>query len=101
MSQLPPDVYNLIDAALSEDETFNDPTTGLLIPPEIVGVGMLRAKSVGVLAGQDVAEAVFHRVDPGLPTNTWPPTAIPSVPATKLPASRVRREAFCGRSASP
>ena len=66
MSQLPPEVYNLIDAALSEDETFNDPTTGLLIPPEIAGVGMLRAKAVGVLAGQDVAEAVFHRVDPGL-----------------------------------
>ncbi len=63
MTQLPPEVYNLIDAALSEDETFNDPTTGLLIPPDIRGVGMLRAKDVGVLAGLDVAGAVFHRVD--------------------------------------
>ena len=52
MSQLPPEVYNLINASLSEDETFNDPTTGLLIPPEIAGVGMLRAKAVGVLAGR-------------------------------------------------
>ena len=66
MSQLPPEVYHLIDAALSEDETFNDPTTGLLIPPDIIGVGMLRAKAVGVLAGLDVAGAVFHRVDPDL-----------------------------------
>ena len=66
MSQLPPEVYHLIDAALSEDETFNDPTTGLLIPADIIGVGMLRAKAVGVLAGLDVAGAVFHRVDPDL-----------------------------------
>ena len=66
MSQLPPEVYALIDVALTEDETFNDPTTGLLIPPDINGVGMLRAKAVGVLAGLDVAGAVFHRVDPDL-----------------------------------
>ena len=66
MSQLPPEVYNLIDASLTEDETFNDPTTGLLIPPDITGVGMLRARAVGVLAGLDVAGAVFQRVDPGL-----------------------------------
>ena len=66
MGQLPPEVYNLIDASLSEDETFNDPTTGLLIPPDILGVGMLRAKAVGVLAGSDVAAAVFQRVDPDL-----------------------------------
>ncbi len=66
MSQLPPEVYSLIDASLTEDETFNDPTTGLLISPDITGVGMLRAKAVGVLAGLDVAGAVFHRVDPDL-----------------------------------
>ncbi len=66
MSQLPPEVYRLIDAALSEDETFNDPTTGLLIPPDVTGIGMLRAKAVGVLAGLEVAGAVFHRVDSAL-----------------------------------
>ena len=66
MSQLPPEVYSLIDAALSEDETFNDPTTGLLIPQDIIGVGMLRAKATGVLAGEDVAGSVFRRVDPDL-----------------------------------
>lgn len=66
MAALPPEVYRLIDAALTEDETFNDPTTGLLIPPDIAGVGMLRAKAAGVLAGLEVAQAVFQRVEPAL-----------------------------------
>ena len=68
MSQLPPEVHLLIDAALTEDQTFNDPTTQALIPPEIAGVGMIRAKAHGVLAGGDVALAVFQRVDPSLDT---------------------------------
>ena len=66
MSQLPPEVYTLIDAALSEDQAFNDPTTGTLIPPDIRAAGALRAKAVGVVAGVDVAKSVFHRVDPSL-----------------------------------
>jgi nicotinate-nucleotide pyrophosphorylase (carboxylating) len=66
VSQLPPEVYSLIDAALSEDQTFNDPTTAALVPPEIRGNGMIRAKAPGILAGIDVAAAVFHRVDPDL-----------------------------------
>jgi nicotinate-nucleotide pyrophosphorylase (carboxylating) len=66
VSQLPPEVYSLIDAALSEDQTFNDPTTAALVPPEIRGNGMIRAKAPGILAGADVAAAVFHRVDPDL-----------------------------------
>lgn len=68
MSQLPPEVYHLIDAALSEDQTFNDPTTATLIPQEIRAVGIIRAKAPGVLAGVDVALAVFQRVDQGLET---------------------------------
>ena len=63
MSQFPPDVYALIDAAVAEDQTFNDPTTQAVVPPEIQGTGMLRAQATGVLAGVDVAIAVFHRVD--------------------------------------
>lgn len=66
MSQLPPEVHSLIDAALSEDQIFNDPTTAALVPPEIRGNGMIRAKAPGILAGIDVAAAVFHRVDPDL-----------------------------------
>ena len=63
MSQFPPDVYALIDAAVAEDQTFNDPTTQAVVPPEIQGTGWLRAKANGVLAGMDVAIAVFQRVD--------------------------------------
>ncbi len=66
VNQLPPEVYRLIDAALSEDQTFNDPTTATLVPPEVTAVGMLRAKAVGVLAGGAVAQSVFQRIDPAL-----------------------------------
>lgn len=68
MSQLPPEVYNLIDAALSEDQSFNDPTTQALIPAEIQAVGIVRAKAVGMLAGVDVCLAVFQRMDSALKT---------------------------------
>ena len=64
--QLPPEVLNLIDAALAEDQAFNDPTTQALIPDHIAGSGILRAKADGVLAGGSVAAAVFRRVDSGL-----------------------------------
>ena len=64
--QLPPEVLNLIDSALTEDQAFNDPTTQTLIPGHVVGSGVLRAKAIGVLAGGQVATAVFHRIDPHL-----------------------------------
>ena len=66
MPQFPPEVYSLIDAAIAEDQTFNDPTTAAVVPPGIRGAGMLRAKAHGILAGVDVALAVFRRVDPSL-----------------------------------
>ena len=64
--QLPPEVISLIDAALAEDQAFSDPTTQALIPPAVVGSGMLRAKAAGVLAGGPVAAAVFQRIDADL-----------------------------------
>ena len=70
MSQLPPEVYRLIDASLSEDQTFNDPTTEVLVPPEIRSLGMVRSKAEGILAGTEVATAVFQRVDPDLDIKT-------------------------------
>ncbi|MCH7606857.1 MAG: nicotinate-nucleotide diphosphorylase (carboxylating), partial [Chloroflexi bacterium] len=66
MSQLPPEVHRLIDAALSEDQAFNDPTTQALVPSDITAVGMIRAKAAGILAGLDVGRAVFQRIDSGL-----------------------------------
>ena len=66
MPALPPEVHRLIDAALAEDQTFNDPTTQAVVPPEIRGVGLIRAKSPGILAGVEVGLAVFRRVEPAL-----------------------------------
>ena len=66
MNQLPPDVHHLIDAALTEDQAFNDPTTEALISPEIRAEGSIRAKTQGILAGVEVALTVFQRVDPNL-----------------------------------
>ena len=66
MPEFPPEVYALIDAAIAEDQTFNDPTTAAVVPAEIRGVGMLRAKAHGVLAGVEVGLAVFRRVEPAL-----------------------------------
>ena len=67
--QLPPEVLNLINAALTEDQAFNDPTTQTLIPDGVTGDGFLRAKADGVLAGGEVAREVFHRIDPALEVN--------------------------------
>ncbi len=86
MSQLPPEVHQLIDAALTEDQTFNDPTTAVLVPPETVGVGMIRAKAGGVLAGLEVARAVFQRVDASLETQ-----ALLADGAALLPGSVIAR----------
>ncbi len=66
MPQFPPEVHALIDAAIAEDQTFNDPTTAAVVPSGIRGAGILRAKAHGVLAGVDVGLAVFRRVEPGL-----------------------------------
>ncbi len=68
MIHLVPEVQDLIDRALAEDQTFNDPTTGSIVPADIKGIGALRSKAEGVLAGVDVALAVFRRVDPELRT---------------------------------
>ncbi len=68
MSELPPDVYRLIDAALTEDQAFNDPTTQALVPDSALGSAVIRSKSFGTLAGVDVAKAVFRRLGPGITT---------------------------------
>ena len=68
MIHLTPEVQLLIDQALAEDQVFNDATTSSIIPPGLVGAGVVRAKAEGVLAGVEVGLAVFRRVDPQLRT---------------------------------
>ena len=84
MNQLPPEVYNLIDAALSEDQAFNDPTTHALVPQGIQAVGMIRAKGNGMLAGIEICQAVFQRIDASLDAQVLLPDGSALTPGTDL-----------------
>ena len=84
MNQWPPEVHKLIDAALAEDQVFSDPTTMSLVPPEIMGAGMIRAKASGILAGAGVALAVFQRVDSSLDTEALLSDGAELIPGTDI-----------------
>ncbi|SVB27159.1 uncharacterized protein METZ01_LOCUS180013, partial [marine metagenome] len=84
VSQLPPEVYSLIDAALSEDQAFNDPTTHALVPQGIQAVGMIRAKGNGMLAGIEICQAVFQRIDASLDALVLLPDGSALTPGTDL-----------------
>ena len=56
----------LIDRALAEDVGAGDVTTESLVPEDLSAKALLISKEAGVLAGVDVALAVFSRVDPEL-----------------------------------
>ncbi|NNF98876.1 MAG: carboxylating nicotinate-nucleotide diphosphorylase [Desulfobacteraceae bacterium] len=53
----------LIDLALAEDIGTGDITTDAIVAPDKTGAGTIVAKEQCVLAGLDVAKAVFARVD--------------------------------------
>jgi nicotinate-nucleotide pyrophosphorylase (carboxylating) len=61
-----PAVRAAIAAALAEDAAATDVTTLALVPEDAPGSGSLRVKSRGVVAGLDIAEAVFRAVDPSV-----------------------------------
>ncbi|MCS6771150.1 MAG: carboxylating nicotinate-nucleotide diphosphorylase [Kiritimatiellae bacterium] len=58
------DVERVIEAALREDAPAGDITTNLLFGAEDEASGVFRAKVSGVIAGLDVAERVFRKLDP-------------------------------------
>jgi nicotinate-nucleotide pyrophosphorylase (carboxylating) len=60
----------IVDLALSEDLGHGDVTSEALIPPELEGKATLLVKADGVLAGLEVAQRVFQRVDPSLKVET-------------------------------
>ena len=53
----------LIDLAIAEDEGPGDVTTAATVPPEARGQARIVAKGPLVLAGREVAERVYARVD--------------------------------------
>ncbi len=64
MSFLPPAVHRLIELAVEEDMGRGDVTSAALIPPTVESVGQVMVKAEGVIAGMEVAWAVFQAVDP-------------------------------------
>ena len=64
MIHLVPDVQDLIDRALAEDQAFNDPTTASIIPSRQKGNAVITSQANGLLAGVEVSMAVFRRVNP-------------------------------------
>ncbi len=60
------DIWDLIDAALAEDVGQGDPTTDALVEPGLTGSATLVTREDGVIAGVDVAVAVFTQFDPDL-----------------------------------
>ena len=61
----------LIDRALAEDLSIGDPTTDILIPADMSGSASFLSKENGVLAGVDMALAVFQRLDSSLVAETY------------------------------
>lgn len=56
----------LIELAFEEDIGIGDITTDATVPPTQKGIGVLLAKSDGIVAGLPVAERVFEKLDPTL-----------------------------------
>ena len=81
-----PDVLNLIDSALAEDVGMGDPTTDILIDENLSGRADITAREPGVLAGVEVAAAVFRRLDPSLEFETVTEDGSSVAPGDRLAA---------------
>lgn len=66
MQTLSPLIYEVIQRALTEDIGPGDVTSNSIIPPEATMHGQIIAKENGVVAGLDVAQAVYAALDPGV-----------------------------------
>ncbi len=60
---LHPDILEIIRRALAEDVGSGDVTSNSIIPPQAVMRGRIVAKQDGVIAGLDVARAVYAELD--------------------------------------
>ena len=57
-------IDHIIELALAEDISHGDPTSEALIPQGLEGRALILAKEKGKLAGIEVAQRVFQKVDP-------------------------------------
>ena len=63
---LPNEILESIRRALEEDIQTGDVTTNAIVPIDATLRGQIVAKQTGIVAGLDIAEAVFHALDPGI-----------------------------------
>jgi nicotinate-nucleotide pyrophosphorylase (carboxylating) len=63
---LPTEIIAAIRSALAEDIGPGDATTNSIVPAEAIMRGNIIAKQEGVMAGLDVARAVYEMVDKGI-----------------------------------
>lgn len=56
----------LIDIAIGEDIGDGDHTSLACIPPHATGKAQLLVKEKGILAGMELAQHIFHKIDPQL-----------------------------------
>ena len=88
MLQITSEILDLIDRALAEDMAAHDPTTAVLIPPDLQGHATVLAKAPGVLAGVGVALAVFARAEPSLETEALLQDGAPLEPGDHIAGIR-------------
>lgn len=79
----------LIRMALAEDEAAYDPTSSLL-PDDLTSEALMTPKADGVLAGVDVALAVFRELDPSLETERFAADGSPVERGMQVAAIRGR-----------
>ena len=65
-AQLAPQIFEAIRRALDEDIGPGDATSNSIIPAEATMHGQIIAKQDGIIAGLDVASAVYTALDPGV-----------------------------------
>jgi nicotinate-nucleotide pyrophosphorylase (carboxylating) len=75
-------VRDLIERALAEDVGSGDLTTTAVVPEDALAVGRIEQRAPGVLAGLDVAAAVFERVDAALAWRAVAPEGVWREPGT-------------------
>lgn len=59
-------IEDIVGRALSEDHTSEDVTTDALIPVDQYGIARLISEVPGILAGINVVNKVFHKINPTL-----------------------------------
>ncbi len=63
-----PEVEQLIDLALREDIGAGDVTSEYFVPADVQSRAFMLVKDSGVIAGLDIAEQIFSKIDPAIVT---------------------------------